>query len=238
MIEYSRTPLVRPLLVHQKSGLSEGWPLVRGRNQCIYRGKKITCPGARDKLNFRQDKHIFSPNVRRTSKKLNASIFFLDKDKLFGNRKSKNFDAFARGTSGKFQIFLPLIYIYIFIVKWPFQRGWPLVRVASQKGFHCTFKVFAFDRFDPDRSRQEQLAVHRLAQRKGKSVKITPEHGGNVKDKRSRVELQLDLTSEVIRKHVHEREVSSNVWCINFEYILNDFHFNVLCIISLRFTHF
>ena len=23
------------------------------------RGKKITCPGARDKLNFRQDKHIF-----------------------------------------------------------------------------------------------------------------------------------------------------------------------------------
>ena len=20
---------------------------------------------------------------------------------------------------------------------WPFQRGWPLVRVASQKGFHC-----------------------------------------------------------------------------------------------------
>ena len=25
----------------------------------IYRGNKITCPGARDKLNFRQDKHIF-----------------------------------------------------------------------------------------------------------------------------------------------------------------------------------
>ena len=41
-----------------------------------YRGKKITCPGARDKLNFRQDKHIFSPNVWRTSKKLNASIYF------------------------------------------------------------------------------------------------------------------------------------------------------------------
>ena len=40
----------------------------------IYRGKKITCPGARDKLNFRQDKHIFSPNVRRTSKKLSVSL--------------------------------------------------------------------------------------------------------------------------------------------------------------------
>ena len=61
------------------------------------RGKK--------KLNFRQDKHIFSPNVRRTSKKLNASIFFLDKDKLFGNRTSKNFDVLDRGTSENFLIF-------------------------------------------------------------------------------------------------------------------------------------
>ena len=66
------------------------------------RGKKITCPGARDKLNFRQDKLIFSPNVRRTSKKFNASIFFLDKDKLFGNRTSKNFDVLAWGTSENF----------------------------------------------------------------------------------------------------------------------------------------
>ena len=72
------------------------------------RDKKITCPGARDKLNFRQDKHIFSPNVRWTSKKLNASIFFLDKDKLFGNRTSKNFDGLARGTSENLNIFLPL----------------------------------------------------------------------------------------------------------------------------------
>ena len=39
------------------------------------RGKKITCPGARDKLNFRQDKHIFSPNVWRASKKFSASLF-------------------------------------------------------------------------------------------------------------------------------------------------------------------
>ena len=30
------------------------------------------------------------------------------------------------------------IYVKINIVEWPFQRGWPLVRVASQKGFHCT----------------------------------------------------------------------------------------------------
>ena len=37
--------------------------------------KKITCPGARDKLNFRQDKHIFSPNVRRASKKFSAILF-------------------------------------------------------------------------------------------------------------------------------------------------------------------
>ena len=72
------------------------------------RGKKITCPGARDKLNFRQDKHIFSPNALRTSKKFTDSLFFLDKDKLFDNRTSKNFDVLARGTSGNFKIFLPL----------------------------------------------------------------------------------------------------------------------------------
>ena len=65
----------------------------------VSRGKKITCPGARDMLNFRQDKHIFSPNVLRTSKKINARLFSLDKDKLFGNRTSKNFDVLAQGTS-------------------------------------------------------------------------------------------------------------------------------------------
>ena len=64
----------------------------------LFRGKKITCPGARDKLNFRQDKHIFSPNVLWTSKKFTHSLFFLDKDKLFDNRTSKNFDVLARGT--------------------------------------------------------------------------------------------------------------------------------------------
>ena len=62
-----------------------------------FRGKKITCPGARDKLNFRQDKHIL-----RTSKKITDSLFFLDKDKLFGNRTSKYFDVLARGTSENF----------------------------------------------------------------------------------------------------------------------------------------
>ena len=67
-----------------------------------FRGKKITCPGARDKLNFRQDKHIFSPNVLWTSKKFNDSLFFLDNDKLFGNRTSKNLDVLARGTSENF----------------------------------------------------------------------------------------------------------------------------------------
>ena len=42
-------------------------------------GVKITCPAARDKLNFRQDKQIFSPNVRRTSKKFSKvylTIYF------------------------------------------------------------------------------------------------------------------------------------------------------------------
>ena len=34
----------------------------------------MTCPGARGKLNFRQDKHIFSPNVRQTSKKIDAIL--------------------------------------------------------------------------------------------------------------------------------------------------------------------
>ena len=72
------------------------------------RGKKITCPGARDKLNFRQDKHIFSPNVRRASKKLIASVLFFDRDKLFGKRISKNLDVLAQGTSENFKIFLPL----------------------------------------------------------------------------------------------------------------------------------
>ena len=57
---YSKTPLVRPPLLHKKSGLLKELPLVRGRNQ------------------------------------------------------------------------------YIYIVKWPLQRGWPLVRVASQKDLHCT----------------------------------------------------------------------------------------------------
>ena len=49
---------------------------IKGRSiNILYRGKKITCPGAQGKLNFRQDKHIFSPNVWRTSKKFSASLF-------------------------------------------------------------------------------------------------------------------------------------------------------------------
>ena len=28
-------------------------------------------------------------------------------------------------------------YLSFNIVKWPFQRGWSLIRVASLKGFHC-----------------------------------------------------------------------------------------------------
>ena len=42
----------------------------------VCRGKKITCPGARDKLNFRQDKHIFSPNVLRTFEVKNSLIVY------------------------------------------------------------------------------------------------------------------------------------------------------------------
>ena len=32
-------------------------------------------------------------------------------------------------------------YVWIYIFKWPLQRGWPLVRVASQKGLHCIWLV-------------------------------------------------------------------------------------------------
>ena len=39
--------------------------------------KKKTCPGARDKFNFRQDKHTFSPNVQRASQKFCARLYFL-----------------------------------------------------------------------------------------------------------------------------------------------------------------
>ena len=49
--------------------------LCKERSTNINRDKKITCPGARDKSNFRQDKHIFSPNVRWASKKFSASLF-------------------------------------------------------------------------------------------------------------------------------------------------------------------
>ena len=74
------------------------------------RGKQITCPGAREKLNFRQDKDIFSLNVRWASKKSSARLFdnIFRTIKLFGNRTSKNLTLLARGTSENFKIFLPL----------------------------------------------------------------------------------------------------------------------------------
>ena len=56
---------------------------------------------ARDKLNFRQDKQIFTPK-KFTVKNSILVYLFLDKDKLFGNRTSKNFDVLARGTSEYF----------------------------------------------------------------------------------------------------------------------------------------
>ena len=40
------------------------------------RGKKITCPGTRDKLNFSQEKHIFSTNVGWASKKIQWKFIF------------------------------------------------------------------------------------------------------------------------------------------------------------------
>ena len=30
-------------------------------------------------------------------------------------------------------------YMYIYVVKWAFQIGWPLSRLASQKGFHSIY---------------------------------------------------------------------------------------------------
>ena len=72
-------------------------------DQDLIRGKKnhlSWCPG---QVEFHwQDKHIFSPYVLRTSKKITDSLSFLDKDKLFGNRTSKNFDVLARGTCENF----------------------------------------------------------------------------------------------------------------------------------------
>ena len=61
----SKTDLVMHKQQNPNKYLANEKYWVSGEN----RGKKITCPGARDKLNFRQDKHIFSPNVLRTSKK-------------------------------------------------------------------------------------------------------------------------------------------------------------------------
>ena len=55
--------------------------LITKNKHIIFRGKKITCPGARDKWNFRQDKQIFSSNVRRASKKFRTSLF----DNYFDN---------------------------------------------------------------------------------------------------------------------------------------------------------
>ena len=43
-------------------------------------------------------------------KQFTDSLFFLDKDKLFGNRTSKNFVVLAWGTSEIFLKFLPLLY--------------------------------------------------------------------------------------------------------------------------------
>ena len=80
--------------------------------------------------NFRQDKHIFSPNVLRTSKKFTDSLFLLDKDKLFGNRTSKYFDVLARETSENFQIFLPLM---------PKKKFSKKVWMWCQAGWWCYF---------------------------------------------------------------------------------------------------
>ena len=38
--------------------------------------KEFTCLGALGKLNFRQDKHIFSPNVQQASEKLQCKAIF------------------------------------------------------------------------------------------------------------------------------------------------------------------
>ena len=48
--------------------------MITEETKILSRGKKITCPGARDKLNFRQDKHILSSNVRQTSKQFSVSL--------------------------------------------------------------------------------------------------------------------------------------------------------------------
>ena len=53
----------------------DGWGCYYMPLACDNRGKKITCPGARDKLNFRQDKQIFSHNIRRASNKFAVQVY-------------------------------------------------------------------------------------------------------------------------------------------------------------------
>ena len=83
------------------------------------RGKKITCPGVRDKLNFRQDKHIFPPNVQRTSKKLNASIFSLTRTSYLVTGQVKSLMHLPRGQVKIFRIFYPCLNMnYTYLLKY------------------------------------------------------------------------------------------------------------------------
>ena len=54
------------------------------------------------------------------------------------------------------------IYIKIYIVKWPFQRGWPLIMVTSLKGFHCTGVYLIFQQVEKLGNRWPHRSIPRL----------------------------------------------------------------------------
>ena len=73
----------------------------------IYRGKKITCPGARDKLNFRQDKHIFYPMSGGQVKNSMLVYFSLTRTSYFVTGQVKILMYLPRGQVKIFRFFYP-----------------------------------------------------------------------------------------------------------------------------------
>ena len=45
--------------------------------------------------------------------------------------------AYWGGLSSGVEIITFMFRFTMSIIKWPFQRGWSLIKMASQKGFHC-----------------------------------------------------------------------------------------------------
>ena len=116
--------------------------LTKHTSSVYIRGKKITCPGARDKLNFRHDKHIFSPNIQQASKKFSASLFFLEylvsdntfRTSYFATGRAKILE-YLPGVQVKFfRYFNPCIYLWFQPLSWePSFPILPCTPVLSRK---------------------------------------------------------------------------------------------------------